>query len=141
MSNPKNNKHIDSQIFSEEIVDDPVENIEMYLDPEEAIYVPENVEDSSKKSSFSGAIHTLEKIEQRNNTSPTITSGDLDADWEQGDSTGEESSLSSVETPDQSNLDEITEPWGLDYELDEELNTGKHIAKLEKERGEDELNN
>jgi len=55
---------------------------------------------------------------------PTITGGDLDADFTQAQMTGDESAVSSMSTPDQNVVDEIGTAMGIHYEDSEELKVG-----------------
>lgn len=63
---------------------------------------------------------------------PTITGGDLDANWANAQFSGDESAVSSSPTPDQSVVDEIGQAMGVTYQDNEELKFG------EKERSRDE---
>lgn len=63
---------------------------------------------------------------------PTITGGDLDANWANAQFSGDESAVSSSPTPDQSLVDEIGQAMGVTYQDNEELKFG------EKERSRDE---
>ena len=63
---------------------------------------------------------------------PTITAGDLDAQWEAAQFTGDESAVSSMSTPDQNVVDDIGTAMGVTYQDAEELKVG------EKERSRDE---
>lgn len=65
------------------------------------------------------------------NTSPFLTGGDLDAQWQLADSCGDEAACGSAMTPDQNVVDEFGAAVGIHYESDEELFCG------EKERGRD----
>ncbi|HEX9161655.1 MAG TPA: DUF6335 family protein [Thermoanaerobaculia bacterium] len=63
---------------------------------------------------------------------PTITGGDLDANWANAQFSGDESAVSSSPTPDQNVVEEIGAAMGVRYEDSEELKVG------DKERGRDE---
>ncbi len=62
---------------------------------------------------------------------PTVTAGDLDANWANAQFSGEGSAVSSAPTPDQGVVDEIGQAMGVTYHEGEELKAG------EKERGRD----
>src|SRR5215471_863293 len=51
-------------------------------------------------------------------TSPRLTGGDLDAEWQAAYSSGEESVGGSVATPDQDVVDEIGRALGVEQEID-----------------------
>lgn len=55
---------------------------------------------------------------------PTITAGDLDADFTQAQLTGDESAVSSMSTPDQNVVEEIGVAMGIRYDDAEELKVG-----------------
>jgi uncharacterized protein DUF6335 len=63
---------------------------------------------------------------------PTVTGGDLDANWANAQFSGDESAVSSSPTPDQSVVDDIGKAMGVTYNDGEELKAG------EKERSRDE---
>lgn len=46
--------------------------------------------------------------------SPADTGGDVDADWQRAESSGEEAVGGSVATPDQSVVDELARPLGVE---------------------------
>lgn len=62
---------------------------------------------------------------------PTITAGDLDAQWEGAQFSGDESAVSSMPTPDNNVVDDIGTAMGVTYQDSEELKFG------EKERSRD----
>ena len=63
---------------------------------------------------------------------PTVTGGDLDANWANAQFSGDESAVSSSPTPDQSVVDDIGRAMGVTY------NDGEEIKAGEKERSRDE---
>ena len=62
---------------------------------------------------------------------PSITSGDVDAQWEGAQFSGDESAVSSMTTPEQNMVDDIGQAMGVTYQDNEELKFG------EKERSRD----
>jgi hypothetical protein len=62
-------------------------------------------------------------------TSPRLTGGDVDADWQRADSVGEEGVGGSVATPDQSNVDELGEALGVPRSPDEPVRTSSEILE------------
>lgn len=75
------------------------------------------------------------KLAQRLNedslADPSITSGDVDAQWEGAQFSGDESAVSSMTTPEQNMVDDIGQAMGVTYQDNEELKFG------EKERSRD----
>jgi hypothetical protein len=62
---------------------------------------------------------------------PTITAGDVDAQWEGAQFSGDESAVSSMTTPDNNVVEDIGAAMGVTYQDSEELKVG------EKERSRD----
>ena len=62
---------------------------------------------------------------------PTVTGGDLDANWEGAQFSGDESAVGSMPTPEQNVVDDIGKSLGVTYQDEEELKVG------EKERSRD----
>ena len=63
----------------------------------------------------------------RGDTSPRLTAGDVDADWQRAHLVGEEAPGGSVATPDQDRVDEIGDALGVPREPDEEIRTSAEI--------------
>ena len=62
---------------------------------------------------------------------PVVTGGDVDAQWESAQFSGDESAISSMPTPEVNVVDDIGRAMGVTYEDNEELKVG------DKERGRD----
>lgn len=65
--------------------------------------------------------------EEYHATSPRLTGGDPDADWERADSVGEEAVGGTVATPDQSVVDELGGALGVPRAPDDEVRTSGEI--------------
>ena len=77
-----------------------------------------------------------EQLEEHTDTSPRLTAGDVDADWERASSVGEEAPGGSVATPDQDVVDEINAAWGVPRSPDEEVRTSAEILEArDRKRG------
>ena len=76
-------------------------------------------------------LQTRERLRRNTNADPSLASGDLDAQWEMAESSGDETVGGSTMTPDQNVVDEFGEAVGVTYEADEELWLG------DKERSRD----
>ena len=61
-------------------------------------------------------------------TSPRLTGGDVDADWQAAYSSGEES-VGSVATPDQDIVDEIGRALGVEQEIDAPVRSSDEILR------------
>lgn len=68
------------------------------------------------------------KLRSHTDKNPTLSGGDIDADWENAD-VGEETVGGQNPTPDQSDVDELGEAMGIVYQDDEPVDSD---AKLEK---------
>lgn len=75
-----------------------------------------------------GAHRTRQELEQHNSTGPTLTGGDLDADWQGAEAVGDEAVGGHSPTPDQSLVDEIGKAVGFDPEDGGELHTVEELA-------------
>jgi hypothetical protein len=70
-----------------------------------------------------------EALHEHTETSPALTAGDVDADWQDAYAGGDEAPGGDNPTPDQDRVDDIGRALGVQYEDNEEL---KGAAKLEK---------
>ncbi len=59
--------------------------------------------------------------------SPADTGGDVDADWQRAESSGEEAVGGSVATPDQSVVDELARPLGVERPANAPVITSEEI--------------
>jgi hypothetical protein len=84
----------------------------------------------------SGRVELLQHIKERTETSPAITAGDVDADWQLAYSSGDEAPGGDNPTPDQDVVDEIGEALGVNYEDGEELKGAAKIEDRDKHRWE-----
>jgi hypothetical protein len=76
------------------------------------------------------------RLERYTSSSPALTAGDVDADWESADSSGDEAPGGDNPTPDQDVVDEIGRALGVEYDDDEELQGGDEIADRDRHRWE-----
>ena len=90
----------------------------------------------SSSSARTGREELLQHIKEHNETSPAITAGDVDADWQQAYSSGDEAPGGDNPTPDQDVVDEIGEALGVEYDDDEELKGAPKIEARDKHRWE-----
>jgi hypothetical protein len=68
----------------------------------------EGAEDQGK------TVGLLREVLEHHETGPAATGGDLDADWQRAESSGEEAVGGSVSTPDQDRVDEIGHALGVE---------------------------
>jgi hypothetical protein len=69
-------------------------------------------------------------------TSPAMTAGDVDADWEDAYAVGDEAPGGDNPTPDQDVVDEIGAALGVTYQDDEELKAADKIIERDRHRWE-----
>ncbi len=72
------------------------------------------------------------RLRENNGVDPSLSGGDIDAQWEMAESQGDEASAGSQPTPGQNDTEETAAAMGISYADDEELKVG------EKERSRDE---
>jgi hypothetical protein len=70
-----------------------------------------------------------ERARQHTETSPALTGGDVDADWERAAAVGEEAVGGSVATPDQNVVDELGDALGVPRAPDDEVRTSQEILE------------
>jgi len=73
---------------------------------------------------------------QHTETGPELTGGDVDANWEDAYSVGDEAPGGDNPTPDQDRVDDIGRSLGVEYQDNEELQGGDKIAGRDKHRWE-----
>jgi hypothetical protein len=78
----------------------------------------------------------LQRLREHNDSSPADSGGDIDADWEEVNTTGEESVFGSNPTPDQSNVEENAHAMGIDYQDNEPLDFLEKLEKRDRDRFE-----
>ena len=72
-------------------------------------------------------VRAEQELAGRPETSPRLTGGDVDADWQRAHIDGEEAPGGSVSTPDQDRVDEIGNALGVPRGPDEEVRTSSEI--------------
>ena len=92
--------------------------------------------DRHPSAARSGQSGTRDHLSEHNESSPALTGGDVDADWEQAYSSGEEAPGGDNPTPDQDIVDEIGRALGLEYDDDEELKGAGKLEERDKHRWE-----
>jgi uncharacterized protein DUF6335 len=104
--------------------------------PEEELQGPAAAETTVIRSDVER--HVEEEARRYSSTSPTLSGGDVDADWQRADHVGEEAVGGSVATPDQSVVDELGDALGVPRGADEEVRTSQEILE-ERDRNRWEL--
>ena len=94
--------------------------------------------DRSASSARTGRQELKERYDKHTETSPALTGGDIDADWESAYSVGDEAPGGDNPTPDQNNVDDIGLALGVEYDDNEELEGADKIEERDKHRWEDD---
>jgi hypothetical protein len=76
------------------------------------------------------------RSERDASVSADLSAGDVDARWDQGESSGEETVAGSAPTPDQDIVDEIGEAIGITYAEGEPLRVGRKEEERDAHRWE-----
>ena len=92
--------------------------------------------DRSASAVRTGRREMRERYQEHTETSPALTAGDVDADWESAYSVGDEAPGGDNPTPDQDIVDDIGRAVGNEYQDTEELKGADKIAKRDKHRWE-----
>src|SRR5512132_723156 len=105
---------------------------------EETIPGPPSSLDMDRRPSAarSGRHELAEARREHNEVSPDLTAGDVDADWEDAYSVGDEAPGGDNPTPDQDRVDDIGKALGVQYDDNEELKAADKIAERDKHRWE-----
>ena len=92
--------------------------------------------DRSASAARSGRREMREALEEHNETSPVLTGGDVDADWEDAYAVGDEAPGGDNPTPDQDRVDDIGRALGVEYQDNEELRAADKVADRDRHRWE-----
>ncbi len=105
---------------------------------EEEVPGPPSSLDLDRRSSAArtGREELREALREHTETSPALTGGDVDADWENAYSSGEEAPGGDNPTPDQQRVDDIGKALGVEYQDNEELRGVDKIDDRDKKRWE-----
>jgi len=71
----------------------------------------------------------LREVLEHHETGPAATAGDLDADWQRAQSSGEEAAGGSVSTPDQDRVDDIGHALGVEQPATAPLRTTEEMLQ------------
>jgi hypothetical protein len=92
--------------------------------------------DRSASAARSGRREMREALGEHNETSPVLTGGDVDADWEDAYAVGDEAPGGDNPTPDQDRVDDIGKALGVEYQDNEELRAADKVADRDRHRWE-----
>jgi hypothetical protein len=83
-----------------------------------------------------GSRKLAERLKNDPLADPVVTGGDLDAQFESAQFSGDESAVSSMPTPENNEVDAIGQAMGVTYADDEELKAGEKERSRDKKRWE-----
>lgn len=114
----------------------PAKNLEFYglqeaPDEEISEIIAEEIAHSPKNTA-----DLIERLSENTSVSPASSGGDIDADWEDSEDTGDESVFGHNPTPDQSNVEQNAHAMGIDFRDDEPLDFVKKIEERDEDRFE-----
>ena len=92
--------------------------------------------DRTASAARTGRRQMRERLAEHHETSPALTAGDVDADWESAATVGDETPGGDNPTPDQDVVDDIGKAIGVQYDDNEELKGEAKITKRDKHRWE-----
>lgn len=77
-----------------------------------------------------------ERLHENTAASPADSGGDIDAEWEEVNTTGEEAVFGSNPTPDQSDVEANARAMGIDFQDNEPLDVLEKLEKRDRDRFE-----
>jgi len=83
-----------------------------------------------------GSEKLAQRLRENPNVDPTLSGGDIDAQWDMAESQGDEAVSGSMPTPGQNNVEENAGAIGIQYADDEELKVGEKERERDKHRWE-----
>jgi hypothetical protein len=83
-----------------------------------------------------GSRQLADRLEQHHGADPTLSGGDLDARWEDAESSGDETVGGSTATPEQNDVETIGRALGVTYADSETLDPGEKTAERDAHRWE-----
>jgi hypothetical protein len=92
--------------------------------------------DRHASAAETGRRELREALEEHTETGPALTAGDVDADWQDAASVGDEAPGGDNPTPDQDRVDDIGRALGVEYEDNEPLKASDKIASRDRKRWE-----
>ncbi len=99
--------------------------------------VPSSLNFNRKASAASSGRDAMKQLRREHTEAgPALTGGDVDADWEDGYSEGDEAPGGDNPTPDQDVVEEIGRALGVEYEDGEELKGADKITERDVNRWE-----
>jgi uncharacterized protein DUF6335 len=92
--------------------------------------------DRTASAARTGRREMRQARQEHTEVSPELTAGDVDADWGEAYSVGDEAPGGDNPTPDQDRVDDIGKALGVQYDDNEELKAADKIAERDRHRWE-----
>ena len=83
-----------------------------------------------------GSQKLAQRLRENPNSDPSLSGGDLDAQWDMAESSGDEAVAGSSSTPEQNDVEEFAGAIGIHYADDEELKVGEKEEERDRNRWE-----
>lgn len=90
-------------------------------------FAPETRPTSTGSQAEAGGKEMLEELVEYTSVGPLLSGGDVDANWQGAEDSGEESVGGHAPTPDQDMVDEIGRAAGIEFQDNQELRTHEEI--------------
>ncbi|CAN5664093.1 hypothetical protein BH24ACI3_BH24ACI3_08180 [soil metagenome] len=100
-------------------------------DPEIAEFMEEEISHAPQAPS-----ELEQRLQEHHSSSPADSGGDIDAQWEEVNTSGSESVFGHNPTPDQSDVEENAHAMGIDFEDNEPLDFTSKIERRDRRRHE-----
>lgn len=114
----------------------PTKNLEFYGNaPVPSEEIAELIEDEIQHAP-KAPNELLQRLKEHHSSSPRDSGGDIDADWEEVNSSGEEAVGGSNPTPDQSDVEENAHALGIDFQDNEPLDFVEKVERRDNHRWE-----
>ena len=104
---------------------------ESFVDEEMKDFIDEEIEHVPQAPS-----ELKERLADHHSSSPADSGGDIDAQWEEVNTSGSEAVFGHNPTPDQSDVEENAHAMGIDYQDNEPLELIDKIEKRDRDRFE-----
>jgi len=124
MSTPSKRPNLDRErrtVREEDVVPSPPSSLDL---------------DRSASAARTGRAEYDQKLRLHTSTGPAMTGGDVDANWEDAETVGDEAPGGDSPTPDQDIVEEIGQAMGIVYDDDQELQGGEELAERDRHRWE-----
>ncbi len=126
-------EELDEEDLEEEDLDEEHDAVEDEDDWEKEVETDDDVADlfNEAQNLDYGRGDLTRKLRSHTDKNPTLSGGDIDADWDHAD-VGEETVGGQNPTPDQSDVDDLGEAMGVVYQDDEPVDTEDKLEKRDK---------